>query len=630
MSISRSAVVGLSVSLLLISLIGAVTPVMATRTSQSSAANGVQLALSAAHSTQSWDERDPGRQKFELPLLYLHHERQATDAAEQTLTLQIAGLAGGTALHFEAVSQHTHAYTGEPHTLNKRFVLPERPCTPADPCTLRWTFDPQTALSDLYTLRVRSEAGELLWSNPAPERPDFVILDTWDVGVGAYTVRLFYAVLFPYARDINRLDYRLPPEAVPDFIENRMVPMILETWQAQMEGWGFGDPIHPDWDADRVVEVIITSPPFALFDGTGTYTVLADAQGRPYPERRIWWLSTHPAFGRYDSWENAHRVIFAHEFFHLAQWNVLLSAGQAGTGQPINYWKNTFIEAQAEFAVGVQYPELELGKSHVLAGSSAYGNSANLFLMERLNASYRDLEAGPTSKYDLALYWRFLYEQYGGMDVIRAALEEMVQHHDPDILAGLEPTLDAALARVPGPFHSFQESLVAFARANYALRLDAESQGRCAAVDFAECGGRYYDPDERYLEPPLAAKLAYDGVTLAHAGTIPTSYGMDFVEVRLDPALQSQPLQISFQGKGTVARFNVQVWKVRSGPRKPRAVTEQPAVMAPSSDGARVYSIANLDTETYDRLVLIITRLDADEARDPAGDYAIVLDARGE
>jgi hypothetical protein len=578
-------------------------------------APAIQVSISGPHSTVSWDARDAGRVKFDLPLLYLHRQLEPSASNERTLTIRIAGLTGGLAVQIEAVSQHPHAYTGESYTLTQRFSLPERPCTSEDPCVLDWVFDPETTLSDLYHLRVKNEAGELLWSNNVSERPDFVLLDTWDVSLGAYTVRLFYAVLFPYARDINRLDYRLPPETVPGFIQNQMLPMIVDTWHTQLEAWGFGNPIHPDWDGDKVVEIIITNPPFALFDGSGTNTVFTGAQ------RRIWWLSTHPAFSRYDSWENAHRVIFAHEFFHIAQWNVLLS-----TGRPTNYWLNTFIEAQAEFAVGVQYPELELGQSHVLAGSSAYGNSANQFLVDRLNTSYRDLETNPISKYDLALYWRFLYEQYGDMAVVRVALEEMTHHHSPDILETMATVMDATFARMSGPFHSFEESLIAFARANYALRLE---NGRCAAAGPADCGGRYFDPDQRYVSPPLETEWHYSGSHASYSGAVPTSYGMDFVEVPVDPPALDQPLTIRFQGDGTSSRFNVQVWRLASGEFRPLAITPSPGIMLPMGNGGYAYTVSPDDTAAWDRLALIITRLDPGESLDPVGSYTITLDPTG-
>jgi hypothetical protein len=655
MSNSRSAVLGLfglatallwTVSCAPVS-VAASPPTLLTDTAE------IHVTLSATYSTTSWDERDPHRLKFDLPLLYLHHGREAADAAERTLEIRITDLAGRSTVQIEAQSIHADITTGKRHTETTPLFSLDRPCTAADPCTVEWTFD-ATMPSDLYTLRLKDQGGKTLWEDR--ERPAFVALDTWDVELGAYTARIYYATLFPFARGQNDLANRLPPAAVTDFIEGQFIPIIADTWHTQVEAWGFG-PLHPDWDPDRVVEVIITDPPYALFDGTGTYSRSVNPDGGLYPQRRIWWHATNNAFQVYDSLESAYKAVFAHEFFHLMQWNVLLI-----TGQPTQRW-GMFIEAQAKFASSVQYPEIELGKELGTHDDREYAGAANRFLLHRLNTSYRDLEADPTNKYDAALYWRFLYERYGDMGVIRAALEEMARHHDPDLLAGLEPALDAALARVPGPFHTFEESLVAFARANYALRLDAESQGRCTTPDPTACGGLFYDPQDVYTTPPLEAQLDYDGIGLtersftptssgmefaalsdpnttssepdadgasAYSGAIPASYGMDFIEVHLDPALHGQPLTIRFQGDGEVTRFNVQVWKLASGPSKPSAVTEQPAVMARTADGAQVYIIPSLDTETYDRLALIITRVDAEETADPVGGYRVTLENTAE
>jgi hypothetical protein len=547
----------------------------------------------------------------------LHHDGAATPPSERTLNLSIAGIAVGSAVHVEVVSLHENPNTGNPHTASKRFTLPDRACTIEAPCTLAWALEPATLLSDLYYVYVKDDTGGILWSNPSPNRPGFVALDLWDVAIDAYTVRLVYATLFPFGRDPDQPEGQLSPAAVPDFIARQFLPMIEATWRTQLEEWGFGQPMHPQWDADGVVEIIITDPPFALFDGTGTYTVFTDAEGRPYPERRIWWLSTHQVFARYDSWENAHRTILAHEFFHMAQWNVLLN-----TGSRANHWLNTVIEAQAEFAVSAQYPELELSKHHVLAGRSAYANSANGFLVNRLNDSYRRLEAEATSKYDLALYWRFLYERYGDMRVIRAALEEMAVHYQSDIVTSMRRAMDAALARFDGPFHTHEDSLIAFSRANYALRLE---NGRCTTEEFATCAGMYYDPESVYVNPPLAFQLDYYGEPLAYRDAVPSSFGMDFVEIGLNPMLRGQPLTVRFQGEGDAARFNLQVWQLKWGETGPRAVTPQPEVVGRGPDGAYVYHISAVDTTAYDRLALIITRIDADEIADPIGAYLVTL-----
>jgi hypothetical protein len=579
---------------------------------------GIQVRLSAAQTTTSWNAADSTPEKFELPLLYLHHERDAAPAPERSLDVAITGLPPTNRVQIEVISRHLNVSTRNRHREVRSFALPDRPCTPDAPCALRWTFDPAVTPSDFYALRLMDGAGAVLWKSSKPAQPDFVILDTWDVTLDAYTVRVFYAQLFTFARGVEDAGNRLPPPAVTDFVERRFVPIIQDTWHTQLHEWGFGDPIHPDWDRDKIVEIIITPQTLALLGGTGTYTVFNDATGRPYPERRIWWRSTNEVFQLYDSLENAYRAVFAHEFFHLAQWNVLLSAGR-----PTNYALKLFIEAQGRFAASVQYPELEFSKRHVVNGDSAYVRAANRFSQQRLNSSYRAMEAELIHKYDAALYWRFLYERFNDIGTSRAALEEMSVHYDGDSVGSFARTMDSVFARLDGPFRTFEESLAAFARANYALRLE---NGRCTGPDLAACDGLYYDPEKMYMEPPLEAELDYENVRLAHSGAIPSSYGMDFIEVRLDPTVQDQPLTIRFQALAAATRFSVQIWMLASGEATPRAITRQPETFGHYRDESYVYTLRKVDTSAYNRLALIITRLDPDEATDPAGKYHITLE----
>jgi hypothetical protein len=44
-----------------------------------------------------------------------------------------------------------------------------------------------------------------------------------------------------------------------------------------------------------------------------------------------------------------------------------------------------------------------------------------------------------------------------------------------------------------------------------------------------------------------------------------------------------------------------------------------------NADGAYEYVVPNVDTTVYDRLALIVTRLDADETADPVGTYNVVI-----
>ena len=368
---------------------------------------------------------------------------------------------------------------------------------------------------------------------------------------------------------------------VTEFIAHTFVPIVQETWETQLNDWGFVEPIHPDWDPDKLMEIIITDPPFALFGGTGTYHVPVYQDGRPYPQRRLWWHATNGTFQAYATLANAYRAVYAHEFFHLVQWNVALSAGCS-----TNRWRNVFIEAQGNLAPSVRHPELEMNTNPFVSAESQYARAANRFLTLRMNSSYRDLESEPTDKYDAALYWRFLYERYNGKGIVRAALEEMVCHYDPDIVAGLGPVMDRTFQRIDGPFDTFEESLIPFARSNYALRLE---NGRCGATDLAECRGLYHDPGRMYVDPPLEATLDYNGAPLVHDGAIPTSFGMDFVEVRLDAAAHSQPLTVRIQAEGSVSRLSVEIWKLGPGAAKPRALTPQPEVLTRDSRGAHVY-----------------------------------------
>jgi hypothetical protein len=300
----------------------------ATVTTSATTSKSVHVRLSAAHTTTSWIALDSTAEKFELPLLYLHHERNAAAAPERSLDIVITGIASETQLQIEVISRHLNVSTRNRHRETRSFVLLDRPCSSDEPCVIRCTFDLGSALSDFYALRVMDETGAVLWKSSKPAQPDFVAHDTWDVALDAYTVRIIYAQLFTYAMGVEDAGNRLPPPAVTDFVERCFVPIIQDTWRTQFHEWEFGSLIHPDWDRDKIVEIIVTPRTLALFGGTGTYTVFNGATEHLYRERRIWWRSTNEVFQLWDSLENAYRAVFAHEFFHLAQWNVLLSTGR--------------------------------------------------------------------------------------------------------------------------------------------------------------------------------------------------------------------------------------------------------------------------------------------------------------
>jgi hypothetical protein len=586
--------------------------------------SGVQVTLSAPEVTASWDSRLPEPEPFPLPVLHLHRGRRPTADGERTLTLHLSGLPGGRVVELEIASRHRNPTTGARHRESSSLPLPDRPCTASEPCTLQWTLDAATTLSDYYRLTLRDGEGRLLWENPDPERPDLVALDSWEIGLEEHTVRITYAALFPYARGEVHSDERLAPEAVHAFIGDQFVAIVERTWKTQFGDWGFG-PIHPDWDADHIVEVYFSSPPYALYGGTGTYTRFTYADGRPYPERRIWLSTTDKVRQRYDTLTNGYKVVFSHEFFHLVQWNTRLNSGCLSSR-----WPKVVTEGQATLAASAQYPELELSKDHLASAVSQYGSVAR-FVEQQIKTSYADMEEREDLQYDLALYWRFLYEQYRDMRAIRAALEEMACLPAADLPVWLDEGMDAALVRLGGPMSTFEDSLVAFAEANYALRLE---DGRCTATDLSACAGRLYDPHGTYTSPRLEAKPRYRGSTMTYKGSIPTSYGTDLIRILLDRDLEGQPMTITFRSEG--ARFSVQAWKLYSdgtGMRSPargemgiRALTPHPQPLSGDCSAECRYTIPHLNLAQYDRIALIVVRLDPHERVDPTGAYQLIVD----
>jgi hypothetical protein len=585
---------------------------------QTAGETGMQVKLFAAYHTTSWDARDPAQVRFELPVLYLHQNRVMTDDSDRTLEIKITGLSSGEEIELEIVSRHEDVTSCTQHTETQRVFLPDRPCTSEYPCVVRWTFDPQTTPSDFYTLQVRDSVGHVLWQNPYDDRPDLVILDTWDVNLDDYTVRILYATLFPFARGHIDLANRLAPAAVTDFIEGQFIPIITDTWHTQFDTWGLGIPIHHAWDDDNVVEIIVTDDPFALFDNHGTRSRFIGDDNQPTLECRIWWASSNNSFQAYKSLVEAVRAVYAHEFFHLVQRNILLFSEH-----PDHRWNNVFIEAQGKFAPSVQHPDLEVRWPRVRPIElSEYLTAANRFLSQRLNSSYSDMEDDRVNKYDAALYWRFLYEQYGDMDVIRTALLEMTRGYSDNIVPAIQTVMNQTFAQHEGPFDSFADSLIAFARANYALRLP---DGHCHEADFTKCGGTYYDPGDRYVTPALEVELNYAGTPVVYEGAIPASFGMDFVEINLDSSVRNEAVQITLDGNSDVAQFSVQAWTIAKAVPGDFAMTADPTQITKREDGVFGYVFENVDTTQDLKLALIITRLDAGELLDTNGYYTVTV-----
>ena len=339
---------------------------------------------------------------------------------------------------------------------------------------------------------------------------------------------------------------------------------------------------------------------------------------------------------------------FHHELFHNLQRNLAQkSRGSKDVNGQGDAW-GFFIEGTAVMASSVGQPVEQLTKN---SETRAYISKANYFIggdgiPGELNRSYEKI-----SPYHAAIYWRFLYEQCGGMkngienpaagmQIIRNALIALYSKDTVDIsystnlVEYLLGIMDLALMSSLCPFTTYEESLIAFAQSIYALRLDG---GRCIEPGLpAGCG--FYDPHGVYRDPQIKT-ITYTGTASTYTDTdqifpagINSSFGMDFVDVVLDPTTDGQSLTVEFYSDQlTEAEFNLQIWTLsdsEGGEKRPRVTNIMAAekiLTRGTPDGQLVYVIPAIDMTKFNKLGLVITRLDAKEGSDPIGAYSIVL-----
>jgi hypothetical protein len=445
---------------------------------------------------------------------------------------------------------------------------------------------------------------------------------------------VYYCDMFPFRRDVRDASTWLPREDVSSYVHSELVPAMVEAYRVQTDEWGF--PWYPEWT------------PYRAGNDEGRLSV-ALAGGETWFHGQTLgqgnsgiFLNLNRGMVEYETLTDGLMSTFHHELFHNHQRNIQQHLGGSGqVGGAESAW-SFFTEGMAVLASAVGQPEVQLSQTW---GARAYLSNARAFMGRQgisggdLNKSYERMNV-----YHAAAYWRFLYEQCGGvtggiedpaagMQVIRQALMALYAGEVVDIdastdLVGSMPgIMDRALEGSSCPFTFYQESLQAFARAIYVLRLEG---GRCTEPGFpAGCG--FYDPKNLYHNPSVSTinyrgdEVTYSAADQPHPSGIPSSFGTDLVEVALDEATKGQPLTIELYGApGSGAAFNVQLLKLTSQPMASEVAALEP-VRRVDPDGQSAYVIPELDTAEYSRLGLIITRVDASESSDPNGAYTLVL-----
>jgi hypothetical protein len=219
------------------------------------------------------------------------------------------------------------------------------------------------------------------------------------------------------------------------------------------------------------------------------------------------------------------------------------------------------------------------------------------------------------------------------MKVIRKALEvlysgEVVDINRSEAVAEFLPRImDRALEETPGcKFDTYRESLVHFARAVYLLRVE---DGRCPAIqNFSECG--FYDPHHLYNVPRAEFHAVPADQAASITGRIPASYGIDLIELELDPVAPGQTLKVIFKNlSGPEHEFYVEVWKLKdSGDGLPSsrqlAGGGEPQRLQ-IQNGLALLEIKEINVMEFNRLGFVITRMDPHEDQAVAAEYAIEL-----
>ncbi len=446
---------------------------------------------------------------------------------------------------------------------------------------------------------------------------------------------VYYLDMVPFRK--NELDPAtwLPRGSVPDYVSGELVPRMVEAFRVQTNAWGF--PWHGAWtsyrrgeDAERLS--------VALSDGRTWFHGKA-------PQKAHSAISIRVAGGDndlYDTLTDGLLNSFHHELFHNLQRSIQRNEGGQGPLAGAGGVWAFFSEGMSVLASSVGQPELQF------RWSRAYVSRANGFLgrsgrqVDDLNTSYATM-----SPYRSAIYWRFLYERCGqtgdggidpavGMEVVRRALtllyagDVVDSSTSTDLVGAVPEIMDRALEASPCPFDTYAESLTAFARAVYGLGLE-DGQPEAAASP-----GRwgFHDPHNVYRDPPVTT-IAQSGTDTRHTGEIPSSFGIDLIEVTLDPAVNGQPLALELHTvPGAAASFAVQAWTADAAMRAPDSSASAPedaqVILTTRQLGGKLtHVIPAVDAIRLSKLGLIVTRIDANERLDPVGEYTIILRSPG-
>ena len=491
-------------------------------------------------------------QTWDLPQLVLQRNGALTDPQERTLLVEVTGIEvppAGVTVTLSVETQHADPDLHSDSSPRIRvwresqwLANPTGGTRTGVTAVLRHTFN-ETVLTNTGTISTPTDyyRYDLFLTdahNPATSprhvfSRDYAFLmenqwvvrlpDVQEASVGAAPDGLvvYYCDMFPFRRDTQDPRTWLPRKRVAEYVRAELIPAMIHAYRVQTDVWGF--PWYEEWtsyrpggDGERLS--------VALADGETWFHDEAPRQGHAGIS-----LNVSPGKVEYDTLTDGLMSIFYHELFHSHQRNIYQHHGGHGrVGGTKNAW-DSFAEGTAVLAASVGQPDIEFSQTQ---GLRAYTFHARVFFGRAgrspgdLNKSYEGMYP-----YDLVAYWRFLYEQCGGMScqgedpaagmqVIRQVLNVLYAGDvvdisaSPDLVEAMPIIMTQALEDSSGPFKTYEESLQDFAGAVYALRLE---RGRCTEPGFPTgCG--FYDPQELYDDPPYSTVL-YAGEAITYTSS---------------------------------------------------------------------------------------------------------------
>jgi hypothetical protein len=593
----------------------------------------------------------------ELPYLVLYRNGRLSDAVERTLLVEVSDLEvppTGLTVTLGLMTMHGDPDPGS--STGRRFPVWHASHRIANTLGITQT---NVTTTFAHTFAETVAFGTSVLATPT----DYVRYDVTVIGTDAYTLSedyafllenqwiaplpevaeetpgaapdeliVYYCDMFPFRRSIHEPTTWLPRDAITAYVGTELVPRMAEAFRVQSDEWGY--PWHEAWVSYRSEEEERLS--VALTNGQTWYHGMAPDGGHSGISLRVTGGNNTPFATLTDGLLST----FHHELFHNWQRSILLQSGGDGNVSGAEGAWQFFSEGTAVLAASVGQPRGQFTRA--LPGRT-YMTTANGFVrQDGAHAGGLDTAYGEMDPYQAAFYWRFLYEQCGGVDsqhaatgmqIIRRVLTTLYSGQivdvgsSTDLVEGMPAIMDRALAGSLCPFQTYEGSLIAFARAIRSLEW---AQGRCVWPGLpAGCG--FYDPYRQYDEPPIST-ISYSGTNQTYQDQIGTSFGIDLLDVQIEASTAREPLLLEFHPPaGSDAVFSVEIWHLpapaEAGARRHilTEIVHPETLMQIDAQGSLSYVIPEAYTSTPHTLSLIITRLDAWEALDPAGEYSIAL-----